>query len=41
MAFSTGVMDGHGLSNKMYYEYPAKGNKDDAVLAVHFIRRYI
>ena len=34
------TMDGHGLSNKVHCACPAKGDKREAVLAVHFITKY-
>ena len=40
MAFVIDNMDGQGLSNKASCGCPAKGDKSEAVLAVHFIQRY-
>ena len=37
MALAANIVDGRGLSNKMYYEYLPKRDQDDAVFAVYFI----
>ena len=41
MAFAIDNMDGHGLSNKACCGCPAKGDKSEAVLVVHFMQRCI
>ena len=41
MAFAIDTMDSHDLSNKVYGECPAKGDKSEVVLAVHFITKCI
>ena len=41
MTLAIDTMDGHSLSNKAYCECPVKGDKSEAILAVHFITKCI